>query len=63
VHAWVLKSNHYHLMLETPEANLVSGMRWFQTTVTIRHNRRHHLAGHLFQERYKAVVVDPAERS
>ena len=53
-------SNHYDLMLETPEANLVSGMRWFQTTVTIRHNRRHHLAGHLFQGRYKAVVVDPA---
>ena len=55
-------SNHYHLILETPEANLVAGMSWFQTTVTIRHNCRHHLAGHLFRGRYKAVVVDSWER-
>src|SRR5688500_13286531 len=59
VHAYVLMSNHYHFMLETPEANLVAGMRWFQTTWTMRFNRRHHLSGHLFQGRYKAVVVDP----
>jgi putative transposase len=59
IHAWVLMSNHYHLMLETPEANLVAGMRWFQTTMTIRHNRRHRISGHLFQGRYKAVVVEP----
>jgi putative transposase len=62
VHAWVLMSNHYHLMLETPEANLVTGMRWFQTTTTIRYNRRHRISGHLFQGRYKAVIVDPKER-
>jgi hypothetical protein len=37
-------------------------MRWFQTTYTVRFNRRHRLAGHLFQGRYKAVVVDPEER-
>ncbi len=55
-------SNHYHLMLETPQANLVAGMRWFQTTVTARFNRRHRLSGHLFQGRYKAVIVDPEER-
>lgn len=58
VHAFVLMDNHYHMMLETPEANLVSGMRWFQTTLTARFNRRHRLAGHLFQGRYKAVVVE-----
>jgi len=62
LHAWVLMSNHYHLMLETPEPNLVAGMRWFQTTVTARFNRRHRLSGHLFQGRYKSVVVDPEER-
>jgi len=62
VHAYVLMSNHYHLMLETPQANLVAGMRWFQTTYTARFNRRHRLSGHLFQGRYKAVVVDPEER-
>jgi putative transposase len=38
-------------------------MRWFQTTVTIRKNQRHHVDGYLFQGRYKAVWVDPAERS
>ncbi len=41
--------NHYHLLIETPQANLVAGMRWFQTTVTARFNRRHRLTGHLFQ--------------
>ncbi len=59
VHSYVLMSNHYHLLLETPEANLVAGMSWFQSTVTIRHNARHRLRGHLFQGRYKAVLVDP----
>jgi hypothetical protein len=62
-HAFILMSNHYHLLVETPEPNLVTGMRWFQTTWTIRFNRRHHLSGHLLQGRYKAVVVDPEERS
>ena len=62
VHAFVLMSNHYHLLIETPQANLVNGMRWFQTTWTVRFNRFHRLGGHLFQGRYKAVVVDPEER-
>ena len=61
VHAYVLMSNHYHFLLETPEANLVAGMRWFQTTWTMRFNARHRLSGHLFQGRYKSVVVDPQE--
>jgi REP element-mobilizing transposase RayT len=47
VHAYVLMSNHYHLMIETPQANLVAGMRWFQTTWTMRFNARHRLSGHL----------------
>jgi len=59
VHAFVLMTNHYHLLVETPQPNLVAGMRWFQTTYTVRFNRRHRLSGHLFQGRYKAVVVDP----
>lgn len=63
IHAYVLMSNHYHLMLETPQANLVAGMKWLQNTYTIRFNRRHRLSGHLFQGRYKAVLVDPDERS
>ena len=58
VHAYVLMGNHYHLLLETPEANLSRGMRLLQGIYTIRHNARHRLRGHLFQGRYKAIVVD-----
>jgi putative transposase len=58
LHAYVLMANHYHLLLETPEANLVAGMKWLQGTYTQRHNIRNHTFGHLFQGRYKAVVID-----
>jgi putative transposase len=58
VHAYVLMSNHYHLLLETPEANLVAGMKWLQGVYTQRFNRRHNQCGHLFQGRYKALVVE-----
>jgi putative transposase len=58
VHAYVLMGNHYHLLLETPEANLVDGMRWLQSTYTQRFNSRHKVWGHLFQGRYKASLVD-----
>ncbi|MGA2556304.1 MAG: transposase [Verrucomicrobiota bacterium] len=62
VHAYVLMGNHYHLLLETPEANLVDGMKWLQGTYTQRYNRRHGVSGHLFQGRYKAAVVDGREK-
>jgi REP element-mobilizing transposase RayT len=58
VHAWVLMENHYHLFIQTPEANLVEGMKWLQNTVTRRFNVRHREWGRLFGDRYKAVVVD-----
>lgn len=61
VHAWVLMGNHYHLFIETPEANLVAGMGWLQNTVTRRHNVRHAAWGRLFGDRYKAVLVDGAD--
>ena len=50
--------NHYHLLVETPEANLVAGMKWVQGTYTQRYNFRHDNCGHLFQGRYKAVIID-----
>ena len=59
VHAFALMGNHYHLLIETPEANLVDGMRRLQGTYTKRFNMRHQQWGHLFQGRYKALVVDP----
>ena len=58
IHAYVLMDDHYHLLVETPEANLVAGMKWLQGTYTQRYNGRHRLFGHLFQGRYKAVIVD-----
>ena len=61
VHAFALMGNHYHLLIETPEANLVDGMRRLQGTYTKRFNMRHQQWGHLFQGRYKALVVDPDE--
>ena len=61
IHAFVLMNNHYHLLLETPEPNLVDGMRWFQSTYTQRYNGRHREWGHLFQGRYKALPVDQGE--
>jgi REP element-mobilizing transposase RayT len=60
IHSYVLMSNHYHLLLETPEPNLVAGMKWLQGTYTQRFNRRHRLSGHLFQGRYKALPVEDA---
>ena len=58
VHAWCLMGNHFHLVVETPQANLVAGMKWFLGTYTARFNRKHKLFGHLFSGRYKALIVD-----
>jgi REP element-mobilizing transposase RayT len=58
VHAWCLMRNHFHLVVETPKANLVDGMKWLLGVYTSRFNRRHKLFGHLFSGRYKALLVD-----
>ena len=63
IHAWVIMPNHFHLLVETPRANLVFGMKWLLGTYTMRFNRRHALTGHLFAGRYKALPVDSAEGS
>ena len=60
VHAYVLMEHHDHLLLETPEGNLVAGMKWLQGAYTQRYNGRHKVFGHLFQGRYKAVPVAAA---
>lgn len=59
MHAWCVMSNHYHLCLETPRPNLVQGMQWLQATFTLRFNRLREERGHLFQGRYKALLVEP----
>ena len=58
VHAFCLLTNHFHLVIETPQANLVPGMKWLLGTYTGRFNRRHKEFGHLFSGRYKALIVD-----
>jgi REP element-mobilizing transposase RayT len=62
IHAWVLMPNHFHLMAETPEPNLVSGMKLLLGSFSQSWNRRHERRGHVFQGRYKSVPV-AAERA
>lgn len=58
IHAYCLMSNHYHLLLSTPEGNLSQIMRHINGGYTTWFNKRHNRFGHLFQGRYKAVLVD-----
>ena len=58
IHAFCLLDNHYHLLCETPEANLVDGMKWLQGVYAKRFNTRHQRCGHVFQGRYKALLID-----
>jgi REP element-mobilizing transposase RayT len=59
LYAYVLMDNHYHLLLMTQDANLSRAMQWLNTNYSGWFNRRHRRAGHLFQGRFKAVVVEP----
>jgi putative transposase len=58
LHAFVLMNNHDHLFVETPRANLAAGMQYVNGGYTIGYNRRHGRVGHLFQGRYKAVLIE-----
>ncbi len=58
IHAYVLMPNHFHLAMETPEPTLVEGMHWLQSTLATRFNRFRGENGHLFQGRYKSLVVE-----
>ncbi|MDD5219805.1 MAG: transposase [Candidatus Bipolaricaulis sp.] len=57
-HAYCLMTNHYHLLVETPEANLSRGMRHLNGVYTQAFNRRHMRVGHVLQGRFKAIVVE-----
>jgi len=56
-HAYCLMTNHYHLLIETPDGNLSIGMRQVNSVYTQLFNKRHGRAGHLFQGRYKAILI------
>jgi len=58
VHAYVLMSNHYHLLIETPRGGLNRALRYLNGVYTQVFNRRHKRVGHLFQGRYKAILVE-----
>lgn len=57
-YAWCLMDNHYHLLIQTPDGNLSKGMRQLNGVYTQAGNRRHRRVGHLFQGRFKAILVD-----
>ena len=61
LHAFVVMGNHYHLALETPLGNLVAGMQWLQSTFANRFNKLRGEHGHLFQGRYKSLLVEEGE--
>ena len=58
LHGYVFMSNHYHLLIETPRANIKQIMQNINTSYTVFVNRRYRRSGHLFQGRYKAFIVD-----
>jgi REP-associated tyrosine transposase len=57
VHSYCLMDNHYHLLLETPEANIAAGMHWLNSTYAHRFNTAHERVGHAFQRRYGANLI------
>jgi putative transposase len=56
-HAYCLMNNHYHIVIETPDGNLSKGMRQLNGVYTQIFNKRHHKVGHIFQGRYKAIII------
>ena len=56
-YAYCLMSNHYHLLVETPKPNLSSGIRQLNGIYTQSFNRRHHTTGHVFQGRFKSILI------
>lgn len=58
IHAYVLMTNHYHLIIQTPEANASSAMQWLNVSYSMWFNRRHGRVGHLLQGRFKAILVE-----
>jgi len=56
-HAYCLLNNHYHLVIETPDGNLSKGMRQLNGVYTQAFNKRHRRVGHIFQGRFKGILV------
>jgi putative transposase len=63
VHTFCLMITHYHFLIETPHANLSQAIKWINVGYAVYFNRKRRRFGHLFQERFKAVLVDADEYS
>lgn len=61
LHAYALMDNHYHLLIETPKANISQVMQNINTSYTVYVNRKYQRSGHLFQGRFKGIIVDKDE--
>ena len=62
IHSYCLMGNHYHLLVETPEANLSLSMQWINVSYATYFNRKRDRHGHLFQGRFKAILIDADRR-
>ena len=60
IHCYTLMDNHYHLIVETPLANLSVAMQWLGVSYSTWFNRRHRRVGHLFQGRFKGILLEPS---
>ena len=58
IHSNCLMSNHYHLLIETPDGNLSKGMRQLNGVYTQKYNRQNNKVGHVFQGRFKGILID-----
>jgi REP element-mobilizing transposase RayT len=58
IHTYCLMSNHYHLLVETPEPNLSMTMQWLNVSYATYFNRKHNRSGHLFQGRFGAILIE-----
>lgn len=61
IHSYCLMTNHYHLLIETPHPNLSQAIKWINVGYVAYFNRKRRRSGHLFQGRFKAVVIDADE--
>ncbi len=61
IHTYCLMTNHYHLLIETPVPNLSKAIKWINGSYAMYFNRKRELSGHLFQGRYKALLIDADE--
>lgn len=58
IHAYCLMTTHYHLIVETPNANISSAIQWLNVSYATYYNRKHHRQGHLFQGRFKSILIN-----